>query len=110
MIPFKGILYDTMSYLHLQSPTGDGRRATCSDFELNLVECLEAYGITKGYHQCHKYFEDYHECKSDQIKMVRAGVMKMERYKKLAKGEIPFEQRHVEPIPYDAYVTGTFWP
>ena len=110
MIPFKGILYDTFSYLHVQMPTGDGRKAACADFELNLIECLEAYGITKGSNQCHKYFEDYHECKQDGLKNMRSYLMTLERYKKIAKGEIAFKERHVEPIPYDSFVAGTFWP
>lgn len=110
MLPFKGIVHDTMGFLHIQPQTADGRRSPCGDFELNYVECLEAYGISKGNHVCHKYLEDLTECKSQGLTIMRVQMMSLERDKKILKGEIPFSKRYSEPIPYDAFVYGSFMP
>lgn len=110
VLPFKGILYDAMSFAHGQVPNSTGRRVHCADFEMNYVECMEAYGLIRGTTKCLKYREDYDECKSDNLKNARALLIKYERYKKVAKGEISFKERRGEPVPYDAYVSGTFWP
>lgn len=110
VLPFKGILYDTISFAHSQGPNMHGRKGTCGDFELNYVECLEAYGLVRGLETCLKYHEDLQECRSNYLKDARAKMMDFERYKKIAKGEIPFKERHGKPVPYDAFITGTFWP
>ena len=34
----------------------------CGDFQLNAVECLEAYGAKRGRRLCRPYLEDYVEC------------------------------------------------
>ena len=58
VLPFKGLLYDTISYSHNQGTNGSGRKGHCGDFEMNYVECLEAYGLVRGLERCLKYQED----------------------------------------------------
>lgn len=109
-LPFKGVLHECLSNMHIQGPNGDGRRGPCGDFELNSVECLEAYGVHKGMELCQKYFEDLQECKNGRLRDMRVFLMRQERFKKIAKGEIPWSKRYGEPQPYDSYIAGTFYP
>ena len=37
-------------------------RKECRDFEMNAVECLEAYGAVKGKVKCQDYLDDLKEC------------------------------------------------
>lgn len=34
----------------------------CSDFQMNSIECVEAYGAVRGRRVCRKYLEDFAEC------------------------------------------------
>lgn len=110
VLPFKGVLHDALPFMHAQMPTMDGRRGACSDVELNCMECLEAYGAIKGMHKCAKYIEDLQECKYMKLQQARAKAMWKERMKQVAYGKRAPKDYFVEPVPYDAYVYGTFWP
>jgi len=109
-LPVKGIIYEALSGYHFQTRTGDARRTACADFELNMAECLEAYGVRKGYDLCYKYIEDLHECKSKHLQTMRSVYINHVRTKKLITGEIPWEKRRSEPVPYDAFISGVFYP
>lgn len=109
-LPFKGIGYEMTSLIHWQGPGVQGRSLPCSDFELNAVECLEAHGSIHGSQKCAKLLEDFHECKYGTISKLRQYVLKIERAKKVAKGQIPWEKRWGNPYPYDSYTAGTFIP
>lgn len=34
----------------------------CTRFEMNMMECLEAYGLDKGRVKCAELIEDFNEC------------------------------------------------
>lgn len=36
----------------------------CGRFELNMMECMEAYGLEKGRVKCAKLIDDFNECQS----------------------------------------------
>ena len=110
VLPFKGALYDNLSYFHQQIPTAEGRRAPCSQFELNSVECLEAYGMVKGSQECAQFLEDLRECRFGHYRMARKILLQAENYKQVVTGKIPFKERHGKPLPYDSYICGTFYP
>lgn len=110
VLPYKGLLYEATTMFHGQGPIYNGRKEPCSDFELNTVECLEAYGAIKGAEKCAKFIEDLNECKHTRLRVMRKMIMQEERMKKVAKGEIPFEKRWGKPYAYDSHVQGTFFP
>ena len=39
-----------------------GMRHRCADYELDAIECLEAYGFWRGERYCKLLLEDWHEC------------------------------------------------
>lgn len=96
--------------MHGQGPLPDGRRDPCMNMELNAMECLEAYGVVKGSQVCMKFLEDHRECKVARIRMMRLYIMRMERQKKLIKGDIKWADRWGKPYEWDSYVPGSFMP
>lgn len=80
------------------------------DMELNAAECLEAYGLIKGRLVCAKLFEDIQECKQSRIRLMRAYLMRVERYKKLAKGEKSWSDRWGKPYEWDSFILGSYTP
>lgn len=110
-LPFKGALNELLSVIHNQGvDVGGARRQPCADFELNYIECLEAYGAAHGGMKCTKFMEDFQECKGARIRKMRHWIMKEEKMKKLIKGEIAYKDRLGKPYSYDAYISGTFFP
>ena len=109
-LPVKGIAFEMLTGLHMQAPQANGHREACADFELNAVECLEAYGVKMGYDRCWKYFEDYKECQFRSMAESRANYMNLIRAKKVLSGELPLNRITTETPPYDSYITGSFLP
>lgn len=93
-----------------QGTLPEGRKFPCADMELNVAECLEAYGVVRGQEKCAKFLEDFKECRSEWLTQMRWYIMRQERMKKVAKGEIPFSERWGKPYPYDSFVAGGFAP
>lgn len=110
LLPFKGVAYELSTLVHGQGSHTHARKMPCSDIEMNTVECLEAYGVIKGKERCIKYIEDLSECRHARLRQMRFYAMRMERIKKVAKGEIPWEKRWGNAYPYESFVTGTFIP
>lgn len=38
------------------------QHSKCGPFEINMMECLEAYGLDKGRVKCSDYIDDFNEC------------------------------------------------
>lgn len=110
LLPFKGLGYELTTLVNGQGPYSHARKMPCSDIEMNTVECLEAYGVIKGKERCAKYIEDLFECKQARLRKMRAYAMRLERAKKVVKGDIPWEKRWGQPYPYESFVAGTFIP
>lgn len=110
MLPFKGLGYEFTQLINGQGPFSQSRSMPCSHIEMNAVECLEAYGLIRGKERCHQYIEDLMECKHARLRKMRWYAMRLERIKKVAKGEIPWEKRWGKPYPYESFVQGTFYP
>lgn len=109
-LPMKGLIYEVLTGNHNQMVNSDGRRSACADIELNMMECLEAYGSKKGLDLCYKYIEDFQECRNKNLAHARVHYMRMIRAKKIATGEIPWDKRVTDPVPYDSFINGTFFP
>lgn len=103
--PIKGFFFDLFPALHLQQFSRQ-RRHNCADFELNALECLEAYGLHKGYDVCFKYIEDLNECKSRALTDARVNYIKMTLLKKTLTGEIPSEKAKTSHVSPDAFIDG----
>lgn len=50
----------------------------CAPFELNMMECMEAYGLDKGRVKCSDLIEDFNECKDKTKQMLRVKVCSIE--------------------------------
>lgn len=46
----------------------------CGPFELNMMECLEAYGLDKGRKNCSDYIDDFNECRMKTKQFLRIRV------------------------------------
>lgn len=46
----------------------------CAEFELNMMECIEAYGQDRGRIKCRDMIDDYQECLSRAKSTARAFV------------------------------------
>lgn len=48
--------------------TGMGTR--CANYEMNLYECMEAYGYYRGDRFCKPYFDDLDECRAARRQVI----------------------------------------
>ena len=39
----------------------------CADLELKALECIEYYGAHRGTVLCQDYYDDWHECSSNNL-------------------------------------------
>lgn len=108
--PVKGLSYELQALANHQGLQGDGRKLACSEIEMNTVECLEAYGVTKGMTKCAQYMEDLRECRYSRYRQLRYTAMKLERQKQILKGERKPSEMFMPSYSYDAYFTDVFTP
>lgn len=109
-LPFKGIFYESIGMSNGQFPIDDARMQSCANYELNVSECVEAYGSYKGGQMCQKFYEDLQECRASSIESMRQHLMRLERAKKVITGKIPWEKRLGPKYNSDAFIHGTFYP
>lgn len=67
----------------------------CADLVLDLHECFEAYGISRGYKLCKDYQTDINECNDWTLRQRAVNEIYRVRTKKMLNGEIK---------PKDAYL------
>lgn len=46
----------------------------CADFELDMMECLEAYGVQRGAKKCDTLIADFQECVGMKKQILRVEV------------------------------------
>lgn len=46
----------------------------CAEFEMNMMDCLEAYGMNRGQTKCKDLMEDFQECVGMRKQMLRMVV------------------------------------
>ncbi|XP_015516645.1 NADH dehydrogenase [ubiquinone] iron-sulfur protein 5 [Neodiprion pinetum] len=73
----------------------------CKDYELHFYECMEAYGIPKGYKKCSDMFEDYHECLTLGKQKARVQAIAQEQARQYKEGIIP--KPYADPPKRDSY-------
>jgi len=59
----------------------------CADFEMRAMECLEAYGVTKGRDKCVDYLDDLRECMYMNKQLGRVQAMRVERHRQYYLGD-----------------------
>lgn len=59
----------------------------CAQYELQYVDCLEAYGYHKGKKECRLILEDMYECAIKIKRLRRIEAMKQERLRQYQNGE-----------------------
>ncbi|KAJ9591561.1 hypothetical protein L9F63_001915 [Diploptera punctata] len=75
----------------------------CEDFEMRMMNCLEAYGAERGVKKCKDLIDDFHECSSRKKQMMRIQAMKAERDRQYKAGERTKAEYYAEPPKIDAY-------
>lgn len=75
----------------------------CADFELNAMECIEAYGKDLGRIKCEQLIKDFKECSLREKQRKRFFTMRFERHRQYWMGERSKEDRYSDPPAYDSY-------
>lgn len=70
----------------------------CVDFEIKMMNCLEAYGAYRGERVCADLIEDFRECQFSLKQNARNAAMKKERERQYASGELSEKDRYA-PSP-----------
>ncbi|XP_023298087.2 uncharacterized protein LOC111680646 [Lucilia cuprina] len=75
----------------------------CGELEMNMMDCLEAYGAEKGKKMCKDLVDDFNECFTMHKQMLRFQAMRSERMKQYWSGDRKKEELFAEPPRVDAY-------
>lgn len=75
----------------------------CGPYELKALDCLEAYGLDKGYKVCLDLVTDFQECAIRTKEYGRYLAMRNERERQYRAGERSKEDRYAEPPKADSY-------
>ncbi|KAJ6647622.1 NADH dehydrogenase [ubiquinone] iron-sulfur protein 5 [Pseudolycoriella hygida] len=73
----------------------------CARFEMNMIDCLEAYGLHMGSKKCKDLIDDFQECASRNKQVQRVQAMRMERHRQYYFGDR--KEHFAEPPKEDAY-------
>lgn len=58
----RGIFTEIAEGLQCNQTRDAGISPVCANYEMNALECLEAYGYFRGDRYCRDYIEDWDEC------------------------------------------------
>ncbi|KAL1501990.1 hypothetical protein ABEB36_007206 [Hypothenemus hampei] len=77
----------------------------CADLELKALDCLEAYGFSKGLQQCQQQLKDFEECIMKIKQFKRLDAMEKERQRQYKSGERSKEEIYSKnpPVGADIY-------
>lgn len=73
----------------------------CAHYELQLIDCLEAYGYHRGKEKCRLILSDMYECAMKNKRLRRVYAMQEERDRQFKNGERP--EHYTEKPPLDLY-------
>lgn len=71
---------------------------SCADMEMKVIDCLDAYGLTRGKVKCKDLMDDFKECYMRTKQRSRVEAMKDERERQYKAGERSDED-HYLPAP-----------
>ncbi|XP_026321053.1 NADH dehydrogenase [ubiquinone] iron-sulfur protein 5-like isoform X2 [Hyposmocoma kahamanoa] len=69
----------------------------CSVQEMQLMDCLEAYGLDRGLIKCRCYIDDFKECQMMTKQFARFMAMRKERDRQIHCGILTGEKKYVTP-------------
>ncbi|CAH0590073.1 unnamed protein product [Chrysodeixis includens] len=69
----------------------------CARQEMELMDCMEAYGLDRGLMKCQKYVEDYSECHRKVKQFRRFYEMRKERFRQISEKKLTGNKRFVNP-------------
>ncbi|XP_055918411.1 uncharacterized protein LOC129950501 [Eupeodes corollae] len=75
----------------------------CGELEMNMMDCLEAYGMDKGVRVCSDLIGDFQECVGMNKQLLRFHAMRTERWKQYLRGERTKEELYAKGPRVDAY-------
>uniref|UniRef100_T1H6N3 Uncharacterized protein n=1 Tax=Megaselia scalaris TaxID=36166 RepID=T1H6N3_MEGSC len=75
----------------------------CGKMEMDMMDCLEAYGMERGKTVCADIIADFRECATSKKQMNRVIAMRHERLKQYYTGERKKEDLYAPPPRIDAY-------
>uniref|UniRef100_A0A0K8TPV2 Putative ubiquinone oxidoreductase n=1 Tax=Tabanus bromius TaxID=304241 RepID=A0A0K8TPV2_TABBR len=75
----------------------------CGELEMDMMDCLEAYGLERGKRKCADLISDFQECVGMKKQLLRFHTMRMERHRQWFKGERSNEEHYAPPPRVDAY-------
>lgn len=71
----------------------------CADFELRVIDCVDAYGFYRAEDKCRNLIADFHECVFMTKQVKRSILMYQERSRQVKEGKREF----LPPPPLDLY-------
>ncbi|XP_014364648.1 NADH dehydrogenase [ubiquinone] iron-sulfur protein 5-like [Papilio machaon] len=69
----------------------------CAKQEMEMMDCLEAYGLDKGLKKCQDLIDDFKECQSCQKQFCRFMAMRKERDRQIAEGKLTGDDKYCSP-------------
>ncbi|XP_059622390.1 NADH dehydrogenase [ubiquinone] iron-sulfur protein 5 [Phlebotomus argentipes] len=75
----------------------------CGEREIDMMECLEAYGTDRGRLKCADLIHDFQECVGRKKQILRFHAMRSERHRQWWKGERSSEEHYAKAPRVDAY-------
>jgi len=63
----------------------DNQGKPCGDMEIKALECVEYYGKQRGFAICKDYYDDYQECRFQEVQHARYHAMQKEYLKRQYK-------------------------
>lgn len=64
----------TLAQLNSNQVVENGNGTRCANYELNLMECLEAYGYYRGDRFCKPFYDDLDECRTSRKQVSHPSV------------------------------------
>ncbi|XP_028027205.1 NADH dehydrogenase [ubiquinone] iron-sulfur protein 5-like [Bombyx mandarina] len=69
----------------------------CGKQEMDLMNCIEAYGLGRGIKKCKGYIDDYGECRTLTKQLKRFLAIRKERQRQIACGKLTDDRKYVSP-------------
>ncbi|CAG4947866.1 unnamed protein product [Colias eurytheme] len=69
----------------------------CAKQEMDMMNCMEAYGYGRGVRKCRDYIDEYHECHTRKKQFARFTAMRKERERQIACGQLTGDKQYVTP-------------
>jgi NADH dehydrogenase (ubiquinone) Fe-S protein 5 len=75
----------------------------CGEREMNMMECLEAYGMERGKKKCQDLIQDFQECVGMKKQLMRFHAMRNERHKQYLFGDRKKDDHYAPSPRVDGY-------